>query len=151
MDLILWRHAEAADGLPDIKRELTPRGRKQARDIAAWLKPRLTGPFSVVTSPAERALQTAGAFTHDYIVNGSIAPGTSAQAVLDAAGWPDAANTVIVVGHQPTLGETAAVLLTGKRLPWSIKKGALWWFRRRVRDGHAQIVLRTVMSPDLLR
>jgi len=35
MDLILWRHAEAADGLADIKRELTRKSHKQARDIAA--------------------------------------------------------------------------------------------------------------------
>lgn len=150
MDLILWRHAEAADGLPDIDRELTRKGHKQARDIAAWLRPRLPGPVSVITSPAERARQTAGAFTQDFIVNGSIAPGASAQAVLDAAGWPDAAEPVILVGHQPTLGEVAALLLTGKRLPWSVKKGAVWWFRRRVREGHAQVVLRAVLSPDLL-
>jgi phosphohistidine phosphatase len=151
MDLILWRHAEAADGLPDIKRELTRKGLKQARDMAAWLQPRLPGPVSVIASPAERTLQTAGAFAHDFVVNGSVAPGAPAQAVLDAAGWPDAPGPVILVGHQPTLGEAAAMLLTGKPLPWSIKKGAIWWFRRRVRDGHARVVLRAVMSPEFLR
>lgn len=151
MDLILWRHAEAVDGMPDIKRELTRKGHKQARDMAAWLRPRLPGSVSVIASPAERALQTAGAFTHDFIVNGSIAPGASAQTVLDVVGWPDAVEPVVLVGHQPTLGEAAALLLTGKPLPWSIKKGAVWWFRRRARDGYAQVVLRAVMSPDLLR
>jgi len=150
MDLILWRHAEAVDGLPDIKRELTRKGHKQARDIAAWLTPRLPGSVSVVTSPAERALQTAAAFTRDFVVNGSIAPGASAQAVLEAAGWPATGDSVLLVGHQPALGEAAAMLLTGKPLPWSIKKGAIWWFRRRARDGHVQVVLRAVMSPELL-
>ncbi len=151
MDLILWRHAEASDGLPDIKRELTRKGHKQARDIAAWLRARLPEPIRVVTSPAERAVQTAGALTHDFIVNGSIAPGASARAVLDAAGWPDTPDPVVLVGHQPTLGEAAAILLAGKSLPWSIKKGAVWWFRQRTRNGHAGVVLRAVMSPDLLR
>ena len=40
MDLILWRHAEAEDGLPgapDAGRELTARGRKQAMKMAGWL------------------------------------------------------------------------------------------------------------------
>ena len=130
MDLILWRHAEAADG---------------------WLRARLTGSVSVISSPAERALQTASAFTHGFVVDGSIAPGASAHAVLNAVGWPDATDPVVLVGHQPTLGEAAALLLTGKSLPWGIKKGAVWWLRHRVRDGHAQVVLRAVMSPDLLR
>ena len=31
--------------------------------------------------------------------------------MLDAAGWPDAGGDVLVVGHQPTLGEVAAELL----------------------------------------
>ncbi len=34
MDLLLWRHAEAEDGTPDLKRKLTPRGEKQARQMA---------------------------------------------------------------------------------------------------------------------
>jgi phosphohistidine phosphatase len=151
MDLILWRHAEAADGLPDIKRELTRKGHTQARDIAAWLRVRLPEPVRVIVSPAERALQTASALTHDYIVNESIAPGASAQYILDAAGWPDGEGTVVLVGHQPTLGEAAALLLARKTQPWSIKKGAAWWFRRRNRDGDGQTVLRAAISPDLLR
>lgn len=151
MDLILWRHAEAADGLPDMKRELTRKGHRQARDIAAWLGPRLPGKVKVITSSAERALQTAGALTRDFVIDSSIAPGASARTVLEAAGWPDAEVPVVVVGHQPTLGETAALLLTGESLPWSIRKGALWWISRRVRDGQAQVVVRAVMSPDLLR
>ena len=28
MDLILWRHAEAEEGLPDLSRKLTARGQK---------------------------------------------------------------------------------------------------------------------------
>ena len=40
MDLILWRHAEAeeaADGMDDTARALTPKGEKQAARMAAWL------------------------------------------------------------------------------------------------------------------
>ena len=37
MNLLLWRHAEAQDGDPDLARELTARGRKQAEKMAHWL------------------------------------------------------------------------------------------------------------------
>ena len=37
MDLILWRHAQAEDTLPDLERQLTPLGRKQAARMAASL------------------------------------------------------------------------------------------------------------------
>ena len=70
--------------------------------------------------------------------------------MLQAAGWPDGGGTVVVVGHQPTLGRVAAVLLAGAEADWSIKKGAVWWFARRVREGNGQVVLRAVIGPDLL-
>jgi phosphohistidine phosphatase len=69
--------------------------------------------------------------------------------VLAAAGWPEN-GSVVVVGHQPTLGRVAALLLSGEEADWVIKKGAIWWFTNRVRGGEAQTVLRAVMAPDLL-
>jgi len=44
----------------------------------------------------------------------------------------------------------AALVIAGKPMPWSIKKGAIWWLSHRVRGEHAQVVLRAVISPDLL-
>ena len=61
MDLILWRHAEAEDGVPDGARALTKKGLKQAAAIAAWLKPRLPDATRILVSPATRAQQTAAA------------------------------------------------------------------------------------------
>ena len=62
-------------------------------------------------------------------------------------GW---AETVVVVGHQPTLGRAAASLMTGHEAEWTMKKGGIWWFQQRSRAGDDQIVLRAVTSPDLL-
>src|SRR5450756_2784577 len=61
MDLILWRHAEAEDGMPDSARELTKRGRKQAVQIGAWLKERLPADCAILVSPSMRTQQTADA------------------------------------------------------------------------------------------
>ena len=150
MDLILWRHAEAVDGQPDLARELTPKGVKQAKAIAQWLKSRLPRQTRIIVSPAERTQQTAAALTGEFEIDRQLAPGAPPTAVLAAAGWPDHRGAVVVVGHQPTLGMAAALLIAGEPMPWSMKKGAIWWLSHRVRGEHAQVVLRAVISPDLL-
>ena len=150
MDLILWRHAEASDGAPDHARELTAKGVKQAEKVAAFLHRHLPDHARILVSPAARAQQTAAAFTGRFTLAPTIAPGASAQAVLQAAHWPDAGGAVLVVGHQPTLGEVAAQLLGCNDYALNIKKGALWWFSQREREGTAQVTLRLVIAPDFL-
>jgi phosphohistidine phosphatase len=150
MDLILWRHAEAEDGTPDAKRQLTERGRKQARQVARWLKKRLPSGARILVSPAVRAVQTAEALELPYEEQPKLGAGATAAGILGAAGWPRTGSTVVIVGHQPTLGRAAALLLTGDAADWSVRKGALWWFTRRVRNGAAETVLRAVVAPDLV-
>jgi phosphohistidine phosphatase len=150
MDLILWRHAEAVDGVPDHSRELTPKGIKQAEKVASFLSAHLSDDYRVLASPAVRTQQTAAALTEHFTLAPTIAPGASAQAVLLAARWPDEGGTVVVVGHQPTLGEVAAQLLGCGDCSLSIKKGGVWWFTRRERENTAQTTLRLVITPDFL-
>lgn len=149
MDILLWRHAEAEDGAPDAKRRLTARGRKQAKQVARWLKPRLPAGARILASPAVRAVQTAEALGLPFERLDKLGTGASASSLLGAAGWPHAGGTVLVVGHQPTLGRAAALLLTGDAADWSIRKGAVWWFTRRMRNGSVETVLRAVIAPDL--
>lgn len=152
MNLILWRHAEAEDTTPDLKRVLTKRGIKEAALMADWLREQLPPEVRVISSPADRARQTAQALTTDFEIVKGLAPGKGVEELLAAVDWPGAGNdhTVVVVGHQPTLGQTAALLIGGAEAPWSVKKGAVWWISNRVRGEHAQAVLRVVMSPDRL-
>lgn len=147
MDLILWRHAEAEDGIPDMARPLSAKGVKQAHKMAAFLRKNLPAGTRILASPARRAQETAGALTHEFDTVPAIAPGCNARAVLDAAGWPHGNGAVLMAGHQPALGEAAAMIMAGKPEPWSIKKGAIWWFCAR--DGDDPI-LRLVLSPDYL-
>jgi phosphohistidine phosphatase len=150
LDLVLWRHAEAEDGVPDGERALTKKGRKQAAALAAWLKPHLPRRARILVSPATRAQQTAAALELPFTTTREIGVGGTAGELLQAAGWPDGGGMVVVVGHQPTLGRVAALLLAGAESDWSVRKGAVWWFTRRVRDGNAQVVLRAAVGPDLL-
>jgi phosphohistidine phosphatase len=149
MDLILWRHAEAEDGAPDSPRALTARGRKQARTVARWLAKRLPDDTRILVSPAVRAQQTAEALERAFTTDEGIDVGTTASKMLAATGWPDGGGAVLVVGHQPILGRVAALVLTGTQADWSIKKGAVWWLKRRARDGDVDVVLRAVIGPDL--
>ena len=148
MDLILWRHAEAEDGAPDHARELTAKGFKQAGKVAAFLNQHLPDDHRILVSPATRTQQTIAALTSHFTLAPTIAPGASAEAVLHAARWPDAGGTVLVVGHQPTLGEVAARLLGCRDATLSIKKGAIWWFSQR--EGSSHVTLRLVITPDFL-
>lgn len=150
MNLILWRHAEAEDSVPDMERALTARGKKQAAKMAEWLKSQLPADTIVLVSPATRTQQTALALTNQFTTLDTLAPGCSAQQLLTAANWPDDDTTVLIVGHQPTLGLAAAMVLSRKSEYWSVKKGAIWWIHSRVRDTALQTVLRAVVSPDIL-
>ena len=150
MELILWRHTEAEDALPDLGRELTGRGRKQASRMADWLNPRLPPDIRILASPATRARQTAQALGRTYSEVPEVGPGASAEDVLAAAGWPDASYPVLIVGHQPTLGQVAMRLLTGQAGDLAVKKGGVWWFQGRERAGQLEVVLRAVVGPDWL-
>jgi phosphohistidine phosphatase len=150
MDLVLWRHAEAEPGEPDLGRRLTAKGIKQAERVAAWLEGHLPDTTRILVSPADRAQQTALALKRKFRVVPELAPGATAKSVLTAAGWPDGREPVLIVGHQPTLGEVAAFLLAGHELPWSMRKGAVWWLSNRVRDGNAAVVLKVAIGPDFV-
>ncbi len=150
MELILWRHAEAEDGVPDNTRSLTAKGEKQADKMATFLHASLPHDTRILVSPAKRTRQTAQAFTNHFTTEPAIGPGASPEAILKAADWPDGEGSVLIVGHQPALGETAALLMTGHPDYWSIKKGAVWWFSRRAREGDYQTSLRLVIAPDHL-
>lgn len=150
MELILWRHAEAEDGSPDAQRRLTPKGEKQAAKVAAWLGARLPEGARILSSPARRARQTVRALTREFEVLEALDVGADPRAVLSACGWPASGSAVVVVGHQPTLGQMAALALTGKAYDWNLKKGAVYWLAARERGGARQIVLRAVISPDLV-
>lgn len=146
MDLILWRHAEAEDGFDDERRKLTARGRRQAALMARWLQQRLPKHFVVIASPAVRTRETASALTSKFVLSDDVGLSASPDSILRAASWPRASQPVVVVGHQPTLGMTAAQLMAGKPLQWSVRKGSIFWVVRKGEEN----VLRAVMPSELL-
>ena len=153
MDLILWRHAEALEMREvqdDLDRALTSKGERQAQRIAIWLNRQLPASTRVMVSPARRAQQTAAPLERKIKTVPALAPDGTVEGLLHAVRWPDAREPVLVVGHQPTLGLTAAYLLSGEAQAWPVRKGALWWLRAREREGVLQVVLHAVLSPELI-
>lgn len=150
MELLLWRHAEAEDGLPDLERPLSAKGHKQAGKVAAWLDRNLPGNCRVLASPALRTQQTAAALGRKYKTLADLAPNASVADVLEAAGWPEARESALIVGHQPTLGWVAGELLGVAEGNVIVKKGAVWWFSNRDRGDGPRVSLRAVVSPELL-
>ena len=157
MDLILWRHAEAEDWLLDDKttgldlnRSLTQRGEKQATRMAAWLSRQLPEGARILVSPARRCEQTALALGRKYKIRTELAPTAMPAQLLELVQWPGNKYPILVITHQPMLGQAIAQLLGLKDSECAVKKGALWWLRHRCRDSQSQTVVVTVQSPDVL-
>jgi phosphohistidine phosphatase len=151
MDLILWRHAEAEPGLPDLERALSAKGQKQARRMAEWLATQLPDNCKVLASPARRTLQTAEAMGRRVKVHADLAPGADPVDLLKAANWPEGKESVLIVGHQPTLGQLAALLLTGEEQEWEVRKAGVWWFSQSEPGDPSSVYLKAVMSHDLVK
>lgn len=102
--LYLMRHAEASStgaDWRDISRELTPKGRTQAREMGELLaRQRIE---LVLSSPAARARQTTELLSLpvpiryvDRLYNAG-----SRALLAELSGVPDQVRTVLVVGHAP--------------------------------------------------
>ena len=157
MDLILWRHAEAEDGLDDLQRALTPKGQRQAAQMAQWIQKYLpaTAPATlrILVSPAVRTQQTAQALGWTFETVDTLRPGAMPEALLQAAieRMPlQVSGQVLIVGHQPTLGALAAQLLTGQAGHLSVRKGGVLWLRLGAQQSTLQGTATNLSSACLL-
>jgi len=158
MDLILWRHADAeiaSEGEDDLSRQLTAKGEKQAVRVAAWLDRHLPEGVRILVSPARRTEQTAKALNRKYKLRDELVPDSNAEDVLALIKWhpdkgPQGKGPILLVGHQPYLGEIAAKLLGMQEHSCAIRKGAVWWLRSRIRDEYSEILLLNVVNPDFI-
>ena len=157
MDLILWRHAEAEvaqEGEDDLSRALTKKGERQAARMAAWLDRHLPEGTRVLVSPAVRTQQTVAPLGRKFKLRDELVPETSVDDVLGLLKWQEASGpqikgSVLLVGHQPYLGQLVAKLLGMQDHHCPVRKGGVWWLRTRLRDGQLQTVLLTVACPEL--
>ena len=153
MDLILWRHAESAEavqGQADAQRPLTARGERQAIRMANWLERQLPDSTKVLCCPTLRAEQTVKPLGRKYKLRDELSPNASVDDVLLLAQWPMSKHSLLLVTHQPLIGNLVCQLMQIPSKEMVIKKGAIWWLRSRFKDQTQQTVLVTVQSPELL-
>ncbi|MBI5594886.1 MAG: histidine phosphatase family protein [Elusimicrobia bacterium] len=137
MLLVLVRHGPAGDraawsgqGRPDGERPLTEDGRKKTRRDMKGLRTQLPGLDLLAASPLLRARQTADILHKRFprarrSERAELMPSAGPQ---EAARWLQTlkSRTVAAVGHEPHLSRLAALLLAGRREPFTLlKKGGV--------------------------
>jgi phosphohistidine phosphatase len=150
MELILWRHAEAEASEPDESRALTAKGHKQAWKMAEWLDRNLPITCKILVSPTRRTVQTAETLGRKFKIHPGLAPDAAAKDILGIANWAEGREPVLIVGHQPTLGRAAALILTGAEQDWTIRKSSALWIGQKDRGDVATNYLKAVMAPELV-
>jgi phosphohistidine phosphatase len=120
---MLWllRHAEAEDGSPDNERRLTERGERQAEDVGQALARLGVSIDACLTSPKQRALQTAQLACEPLGVPVSVEPALSGEP-FDVQQLVAGLGNVLLVGHDPSFTLTLHDL-TGAQA--RLRKGGL--------------------------
>ena len=118
--LILVRHAKAEQvpGKPDHDRELSPRGRGDARAIGGWLSDpsRAVVLDLVLCSTSQRTRQTldavrlGGASVKDSRFDDRIYDSSTARLLDLLREVPDSVGTVLMIGHAPGIPVLATAL-----------------------------------------
>lgn len=159
INLFIWRHAEAVDSSPDLARPLTAKGQRDAAKVAKALSKKLDEKSCIVASPSVRTRETAelliGRVSLQLAIDQRLAPGADVDDVLSVleetiSSCADDDPTIVLVGHQPWIGQLARRLLTDTVGDLSVKKAAAWWLVRRSRDGSTEWTMRSVLDPDLV-
>lgn len=117
--LILVRHATAVDksgGLPDFERPLVKKGRKDARLTARHLAAAMPPPDLMISSFADRALETAHIFAGIFkypprkiVLKDSFYDASGTEVLQDEIrALPDTCRSAMLFGHDPAFSHLAA-------------------------------------------
>jgi phosphohistidine phosphatase len=132
MNLYLLRHAEAEEeAASDGERQLTDRGREQARTIGRFCARNDLYPEKILTSPLARALQTAKIVADELKVAdrvqvcGFATAGMTTEAALNGLKAFTKHPSVLLVGHEPDFSEFVAALIGGEEECIRLRKASL--------------------------
>jgi phosphohistidine phosphatase len=153
MDVVVVRHGPAADRDPsrwpdDQRRPLTSDGARATRRAAKGLASLRPTVDKVITSPAARAHATAEIFRKALKVEAELeiwdelAPDGPPGPILERLQRLSRRRGILLVGHEPTLGELLGLSVTGESVPitrFSKAGAAQITFPREPRPGAAEI------------
>ena len=121
MNLFLLRHAEAEEeAASDGERQLTNRGREQARTVGRFCARHDLYPEKILTSPLARAQQTAKIVADELKIADRVqvcefaTAGMTAEAALSGLKPFAEHPSMLLVGHEPDFSELVAALIGGE-------------------------------------
>lgn len=158
MRVYLLRHGIAENRRPgrsDAERKLTEEGRDKLRRVLSQAKEAVGVPALILTSPLVRAVETAEIAAEVLGYRGAIqetealAPSSAPPAVWKELRSRAEITSILLVGHEPLLGETAGYLLGAPRVAIDFKKGALMRIELDDLAGMPRGVLEWLLTPRL--
>ena len=158
MEIYILRHgaAEVAKpGMPDERRALLADGKQKVREVVRRARAAGLSPDHILTSPYRRALETAEvaaeALGHnqELVRTKALAPMGSAEQVWDEIRLHKDCTQVLLVGHEPSLSQVMAYLLSAPALQVDLKKGALARVGVDSFGAHPRGVLRWLITAKL--
>jgi phosphohistidine phosphatase len=122
MMIYIMRHGLAEDPIPksdDGARKLTAKGADKIRKAAAGMRAMGLAFETILSSPILRAMETAEIVANE--LGGAVKPrptpelttGSSPAKALEAIARLHLPESVLIVGHEPTLSRLASLLLSG--------------------------------------
>jgi phosphohistidine phosphatase len=163
MKLFIVRHAIAvphgAPGIADDDRPLTEEGRQKMKRAAMGIRSIGWEPEMLLSSPLIRARQTAEILL-DRLgkkckckVASALAPSGSHQTLYREIGFYEGkAKSLMLVGHQPNLGEIVGEICWGSPESFvEIKKGGACEIELEIRQSIPKGRLVSLFTPSILR
>jgi phosphohistidine phosphatase len=162
MRVILFRHGPAGERDPkqwpdDAERPLTQKGIARTRAASVGLAGLLEDVNVIATSPLVRAAQTAKLLAD--VMRGKpvietideLRPGQPPRAILKRLSEASRRHTIVLVGHEPDLGQLAGFLAFQTPAPLTLKKAGACSiaFEEAPKAGSGRI--EWLLTPRLLR
>ncbi|MBI5442944.1 MAG: phosphohistidine phosphatase SixA [Deltaproteobacteria bacterium] len=159
MLLHILRHAEAEALSPsglDADRALTDSGAKRMKLVARAISRMEPGFDAILVSPLLRARQTAEPvaaacrFKGELTITEALLPGSNPTILLEEL-ERTGGKSVLVVGHEPHLGNLVGRLVSGRKdVEVPMKKAALAIFEIHPLLGGSRAELKSLLTPRLL-
>ena len=130
MQLHILRHADAdTKAATDSARTLSGKGEEQAREVAQFCRAQGIQPDVIFASPLIRAQQTAKPVAKELNVEVTTAPwlacGAKPEVILAELAGLKNVSAVMLVGHEPDLGNLIAHLLGAESGSIHVRKASL--------------------------
>jgi phosphohistidine phosphatase len=158
MELYLFRHGiaeEASAGHPDSSRQLTEEGRKKTAAVAKMARLAGAEPSLILSSPYDRAVQTARVAADELGYKGEIlqtrtlVPHGAPEPVWSDVRDHSEEQSILLAGHEPLLSCLTAWLLGAPALQVEVKKSAMIRIDFDSLRATPRGVLRWMITPSL--